>query len=376
MKKKVLFIATVLRDHLLVFHLPYMQWFQQQGYEVHCCAKNDTGENPPSVPYCDRYIEIAFERSPFHPGNVKAYRQLKVLLNREEYALIHCHTPVGGMLGRLAARETRRRGTRVCYTAHGFHFFSGAPFGNWLLFYVAERFLARLTDLLITINHEDFERAKRFKAKEVALVHGVGVDLSRFDFKADRLSIRNEIGIDANMAMVITVGAHVKSKNHAMCISVLEKTNGAELVFCGEGRQEETLKKLARERGIENRVHFLGYRKDIPALLIASDIFLFPSLREGLPVSLMEAMAAGLPCVVSGVRGNMDLIGDGNGGYLYKPNNMDGFASGLRTLIDNRKLCKQFGERNKAEIRRYDLQSIRKQMAALYLAQLKRGGDA
>ena len=152
MKRKVLFVATVLRMHVMVFHLPYMKWFQEQGYEVHLCCRNDTDGPVESVPYCDRFIELPFERSPLSPANIGVYRELKALIDRENYTLIHCNTPVGGMLGRLCARTARKKGAKVVYTAHGFHFFDGAPAKNWLLFYPVERFLSCFTDLLITIN--------------------------------------------------------------------------------------------------------------------------------------------------------------------------------------------------------------------------------
>ena len=145
MSKKVLFVATMLRGHVLVFHLPYMRWFQDRGYEVHLCARNDTGGPVERVPYCDRFMELPFERSPLNLGNLRAYRELKAVIQGEEYALIHCNTPVGGTLGRLCAKGARKRGTKVVYTAHGFHFFKGAPLKNWLLFYPTERFLARLS---------------------------------------------------------------------------------------------------------------------------------------------------------------------------------------------------------------------------------------
>ena len=375
MKKKVLFVATVLRGHILVFHLPYMRWFQEQGYEVHCCARNDTGEAEPSVPYCDRYINLAFERSPLHPGNRAAYRRLKALIEENEYALVHCHTPVGGMLARLAARKARKKGTRVLYTAHGFHFYKGAPLRNWLLFYPAERYLARFTDLLITINGEDYARARRFPAKEAVLVAGVGVDLSRFEASVDRSSVRDSLKLDDDDSVVITVGEHIPRKNHEACLRAVAELPGVTQLFCGVGELTESLQALAVELGIADRVQFLGFRRDIAALLAASDVFLFPSYQEGLPVSLMEAMAAGLPCVVSRVRGNNDLIGDGEGGYLYAPDDADGLADGIRTLLTEPPLREAMGERNRAQISAYSLPKVRERMAELYLDQLSKGGS-
>lgn len=376
MREKVLFVATVLRGHILAFHLPYMRWFQEQGYEVHCCAANDTGAPIFSVPYCDRYIEIPFARSPFDRGNREAYRRLKANLKEEHYTLVHCHTPVGATLGRLAARKTRKTGSRVCYTAHGFHFYRGAPLIYWLLYYPAERLLARFTDLLITLNAEDYKRAKRFKAREVALVQGVGVDLTPFGAPPDRDALRAEIGVGSDTPVVLSVGEHIERKNHAACIRAIKQIDGAALVFCGAGKQENEMKALAIALGVADRVHFLGFRQDIPALLLAADVFVFPSRQEGLPLALMEAMAAGLPCVVSGVRGNTDLIGDNEGGLAYRPDDVKGIAAGLRTLLQQPELRAQFGERNRTVIRQYSLQNTLAQMAALYNVQLGKRGEA
>lgn len=373
MKKKVLFVATVLRGHILVFHLPYMQWFQQQGYEVHCCARNDTGEANPVVPYCDRYIDLAFERSPLSPGNRAAYQKLKTLIDTEGYALVHCHTPVGAMLARLAARKARKSGTRVVYTAHGFHFYHGAPLSNWLLFYLAERYLARYTDLLITINREDYARAKHFPAGQAVLSEGVGVDLSRFSAPVDRSAVRDTLGLNDDDSVVITVGEHIPRKNHEACLRAMAELPGVTLLFCGVGELSDSLQALAKELGIAGRVRFLGFRRDVPALLAASDVFLFPSFQEGLPVSLMEAMAASLPCVVSRVRGNADLIDDGNGGFLRAPNDVDGFAEDIRTLLTDPALREAMGERNHNEIERYSLPRVRARLAELYNAELAKG---
>lgn len=373
MKKKVLFVATVLRGHMLVFHLPYMRWFQQQGYEVHCCARNDTDEPSPVVPNCDRYINMPFERSPLSPKNIAVYRKLKKCVDQEDYALIHCHTPVGGMMARLCARAARKRGTRLLYTAHGFHFFTGAPISNWLFFYPAERFLARYTDLLITINAEDYERAKRFSAKQVALVHGVGIDVARFREDVDRAAVRASLGIPRDANAVITVGEHIPRKNHETVLRTVAKLPGVWLLFGGVGELMEPLRALAEALGIAERTLFLGFRKDVPALLGAADVFMFPSFQEGLPVSLMEAMAVGLPCVVSRVRGNADLIQDGKGGMLREPLDADGFAEDIAGLLENPALRREMGTRNRKEIEAYGLAKVRAHMAELYGEQLRKG---
>lgn len=376
MSRKVLFVATVLRGHILVFHLPYMRWFREQGYEVHCCARNDTGEVCPIVPDCDRYIDLAFERSPLHPGNRAAYRTLKTLIDTEQYALIHCHTPVGGMLARLAARDARGKGTRVVYTAHGFHFYDGAPLVNWLAFYPAERVLSRWTDLLITINREDDARARRFHARQTALVAGVGVPLERYAAPVDRTGVRAGLGLAPDTFTVITVGEHIPRKNHEACLRALAATPGATLLFCGVGEKEAELRTLAETLHVADRVQFLGFRRDVPALLSASDAFLFPSFQEGLPVSLMEAMAAGLPCVASRVRGNADLIVPGQGGMLCAPTGFEPMAVALATLRDDPAQRAAMGAFNHRAIQPYGLDAVRERMAALYKEQLSQAPHA
>jgi len=373
MKQKVLFVATVLRGHMLVFHLPYMKWLREQGYEVHCCAGNDTGEPNPDVPHCDRYIDLAFDRSPLSARNIAAYRQLKALIDTEHYALIHCHTPVGGMLSRLAARGARKHGTRVLYTAHGFHFYTGAPLLNWLLYYPAERWLSRFTDLLITINREDDARARRFHARETALVSGVGVDTARFSAPVDRAAARASLGLGAADRVVITVGEHIPRKNHLTCIEAVARLDGVTLLFCGVGEQETLLRERAEALGVAQRVRFLGFRRDVAALLHAADAFLFPSFQEGLPVSLMEAMAAGLPCVASRVRGSSDLIISGESGYLCAPTDAAGLADALAQILSDSALAAAMGARGREAVATYALPAVRDHMAQLYRAQLAKG---
>ncbi|NCB04865.1 MAG: glycosyltransferase family 1 protein [Clostridia bacterium] len=366
--KKVLFVATVLRGHLLVFHLPFMRWFQQRGYEVHVCARNDTGK-PADIPYCDHYHEIAFERSPLNPRNVRAYRELKRVIDEENFAIIHCHTPVGGMLTRLAARSARRRGAKVLYTAHGFHFFTGAPMKNWLLFYPAERLLARYTDVLVTINQEDYARASRFPAKRVEYVPGVGIDLSRFhgQEQPDR-ALFDALGVAPDEPAVMAVGEFIPRKNHQTLLRAFAKLHHpkAKLLLCGVGEKTDELQALARELGIENRVLFLGFRRDVEKLLPLAQVFAFPSLQEGLPVSVMEAMACGLPCVVSRVRGNADLIVQGKSGMLRAPLDADGFAQDLDALLDCPALRTEMGAYNRRAVSAYGLDEILRRMGDIY----------
>lgn len=371
MKKKVLFLGTVYRMHMMVFHLPYMQWFQQQGYEVHLCCRNDTDQPDLQPPFCDRYIDLPFERSPFSPQNLQVYRQLRRLIDQEDYALIHCNTPVGGMLGRLSARAARKKGTRVVYTAHGFHFFNGAPLKNWLVFYPAERWLSRLTDLLITINREDEQRARHFHAPKTALVSGVGVDLSRFEQPVSRVEVRASLGLKETDRVLICVGEHSVRKNHETVIRAAALVQECHVLFCGVGDKQPELEALSRQLNIEERVHFLGFCGNIPQLLMASDVFVFPSWQEGLPVAQMEAMSAGLPCVVSDVRGNRDLIDQGDGGYLYRPDDAEGFAQGIETLLSDPALRKSMGERNRREMQKYSLQAVLNEMSALYRQELE-----
>ena len=366
MSKKVLFIATVLRGHILVFHLPYMKWFQEQGYEVHLCCRNDTEEASPVIPWCDRFIELPFERQPLNKANIQVAKALKQLIDQEGYDLIHCNTPVGGLLGRWCARQARKHGTKVVYTAHGFHFYKGAPMKNWLLYYPAEWLCARWTDLLITINQEDAARAARMPAASTALVHGVGVDLSRFEHPKDRSLVRQQLGLAEDAPVVITVGEHSWRKNHETMLRAMTTVPKAHLLFCGVGSWEKSLRNLAEELGVAERCHFLGFRKDIPDLLAASDVFLFTSYQEGLPVALMEAMAAGLPCVASHVRGNADLLLESKNGHLHAPEDAAGFADDLRALLQDAQLRRTLGDQNRQIMQKYRLEAVVAEVSSLY----------
>lgn len=369
--KKVLFVATVVKTHLMEFHIPYLKLFKENGFEVHVCSRNDyKNKEDCNIPYCDRYFDIPFERSPFNLGNIKAYKELKKIIDSNEYDIIHCHTPVGGVLTRLAAKNTRKNGTKVIYTAHGFHFYTGAPIQNWVLFYPIERFLIRYTDILITINKEDYNRANRyFDPQKVKYIPGVGIDINKFSQVIINKSIkRKELDVPENAFVVLSVGELNKNKNHETVIKAISKLDNPNVYFliCGQGEFEDYLKALIKELELEKQVKLLGYRRDIAEIIKVTDVFAFPSFREGLSVALMEVMAVGIPIICSNIRGNTDLIEDGKGGYLVEPNDADAFEECINRIIKNSTLKENMAEFNKKAIFKFDICNVKKDMEKIY----------
>ena len=338
MAVRILYVATVTKQHIMQFHIPFLKMCKEAGWETAVAARNDyANPNDCNIPYCDVYYDIPFERSPFKAKNIVAYRELKKLINEGNFDIIHCHTPVGAMLTRLAARKARKKGAKIIYTAHGFHFYKGAPLKNWLMYYPVERILARLTDVLITINKEDYACAQTFKAGKVVYVPGVGIEIEKYQMssgRAQRNKVRAEINVPENALLIISVGELNKNKNHSVVIRSLAKLENKNIHFCvaGEGKYRKRLRVLAQKLNVSDRVHLLGYRQDIPALFKASDVFCLPSLREGLPVALMEAMASGLPCLASRIRGNVDLMGESSE-MLFDPRNLGEFKRKLEQVI-------------------------------------------
>jgi len=364
--KRVLFVASVAL-HINSFHIPFLKSFKEKGYTVDVATQKEA-----EVQYCDNNFKVAFERNPLKPSNVKAYKQLKKLIDKNEYDIIHCHTPVASILTRIAARKARKKGTKVIYTAHGFHFFKGAPKLNWLIYYPIEKLCAHWTDVLITINKEDYALAqKKMKAKHVEYVPGVGLNLDKF--AASKLSVieRNEarkaLGVFENDKMLLSVGELNDNKNHAVILKALQKLpDNIKYCIAGQGVNEEKLLALSEKLGVKDRFQLLGQRCGIAKLLNCADIFCFPSLREGLPVSVMEAMACGLPVVCSDIRGNVDLIEDGKGGYLCKPTDVDAFAENIRMIIDTELKQKTMAETNEEKIKEFSSDKIKVIMNGIY----------
>lgn len=376
MKKKVLFVATVVKTHMMQFHIPYLRMFQEMGWETAVAARNDY-EDPADcrIPYCDTYYDIPFERTPWKSQNWKAYRMLKRIIGEGNFDLIHCHTPVGALIARLAALGVRKKGTKVIYTAHGFHFFQGAPLVNWLCFYPVEWVLSFVTDVLITINKEDYARAqKHLHAKRLEYVPGVGIDTGKFRGNRDsRQDKRRELGFADGDFLILTVAEMTRNKNHITILKALsllrEEPEFAHMhyLICGRGEVWEELADSARILCIDGHVHFLGYRTDAPELYRCSDLFAFMPFREGLSVALMEAMSCGMPVVCSQIRGNTDLIDDGISG-VFAENTPQAVAKAILELYRDPERRAALGRGAAEKVLEFDDRNVHKRMKEIYLS--------
>lgn len=366
--KKVLFTATV-DSHILAFHLPYLKYFKENGYEVHVATNGNR-----KIPYCDKKIKISFERSPYKINNLKAIKQLKKVINNEKYDTIHTHTPMGSVVTRLAAKDARKKyNTRVIYTAHGFHFYKGAPKLNWLLFYPVERYLARYTDDLITINKEDYEIARsKFKTR-VYYVPGVGVPEDKFDFEMptkEKLELRKSLGLKKDDFVIIYVAELNKNKNQIFLINILKKIiltyPNIHLLLVGKGSYENYYKDIVKKQNLINNIHFLGFRNDIPKLLKISNLCASSSLREGLPVNIMESMHTGLPIIAVNARGVRDLIQNKKNGYIVQSTDIDDFKNKIELMYNDKKIYKRISDNNRREATKYSLSNIMKYIKKIY----------
>lgn len=375
---KVLFVATV-EIHILTFHLPYLQYFYAQGYEVHvaCAGSSD-------IPYCHVRHNIPFQRSPFKRDNVKAYFALKVLMAKEIFAFVHCHTPVGGVIGRLAAMDARKtHGTKVLYTAHGFQFFKGGPVKDWIIYYPVEKMMARFTDVLITVNQEDYNTAlrKKFKAGAVEKINGIGLDTEKFQPDGSKQpieSLKKTLGINENDFVLLCVGELNENKNQILLLKAVKGLLAdpafriqVKLVLAGPDSQAGFLKKEAELLGIAKQVIILGYRNDVPELLAAADIVVSASYREGLPFNVLEAMAAGKPVIATDVRGHRDLIQNGVNGFLVKQGDRAAFGIAVKQLCEDEALRYAFGRAGIEKSRVFTLEVVMSQMREVYHAVLR-----
>ena len=349
--KKVLIVSSV---------VSFIEWFNKEnieylnnelGCEVHiACNLNymeDTDEARTKAYLTKLSNEgvilhnIDFQRSPLKFKNIGAYCSLKKIINSEKFDLIHCHTPAASMITRLASKKARKNGSIVMYSCHGFHFHNKAPLKNWIIYYPIEKCLSKYCDYIVTINHEDYNRAKTFYCKNVKYIPGVGVDINRIrNIQVDKEEYKKSIGISKDSIMILSIGELIPRKNHEIIIRALGKLKNPNLyyVICGKGPLKNKLEKLSHKFKISDNVKFLGFRKDIPELCNATDISAFPSKIEGLGLAGIEAMAAGVPLVSSNVHGILDYVINEKTGYACNPNSVKEFAIAIEKLANSKKL--------------------------------------
>ena len=381
MSKKALILASV-ASMIDQFNISNIETLQSLDYEVDVVADfvtpgTITKERSANLQECLMRMgvhvhHVAIPRS-LNPKLVNsAYKAVKKLVSSEKYDLIHCQSPIGGAICRLAARKARKQGSQVIYTAHGFHFFKGAPLKNWMLFYPIEKFLGKYTDILITINKEDYDRAKSFGANKVVYVPGIGVDTGKFSNEScDKASKRAELDVSEDDFILLSVGELNTNKNHKVVIEALEelqkagKINGLKYLICGRGPLEEQLRERIDAYGLSNHVQLLGYRSDVSQIYSIADLFVFMSFREGLPVALMEAMACGLPVVCSNIRGNTDLIENGYDGVIVNNDPTEVAEAILKLMMDER-IRNRLAREVQMFVKKFDKDVVQKQMKELY----------
>lgn len=359
-KRKILIIATI-DKHIEAFHLPFIEKMSENGYSVDVASNGVT-----KFPFVDKKYNIPFTRNPISISNVQSYKNIKQIINNNDYDIIHCHTPVGGVIGRLAAKNTN---SKVIYMAHGFHFYKGAPLKNWLIFYPIEKYLSKYTDVLITINNEDYNLAKKkFKSNQVEYIPGVGIDVNDIENVQITGNIREELHLEPTDKIILSVGELNENKNHELVIKALSEINDKNIIYliAGEGHLKSYLGKVCEEYNVLDRVKFLNYRNDVISIMKQSNLFVFPSKREGLPVSVMEAMACNLPIVLSNIRGNEDLIKDSR--MRFNPKNVEELIEILNNFFE-RSSCLNSGIKKiqyNYNMEEYSRVNIQKKMEQIY----------
>lgn len=372
MIKKVLLTATV-QSHICQFHKPLVEVLHEHGCEIHVAAKDNLAEkNGLKLDFVERVYNVPFSRSPKSTDNIKAYKELKKIIGQEKYDVIHCNTPMGGFVTRLAAKTARKYGTRVIYTAHGFHFYNGASKKNWLIFYPIEKHFAKKTDTLITINREDCKLASEKFKSNVKYIHGVGVNEERYYPVSDteKLAIRNELGFTSTQKVLLCVGELLPNKNQKMAINMMAKLvkdfPDAVLLLAGNGPENENLETQISELNLNDNVKMLGYCTCLEKYQRITDVSISCSKREGLPLNIVEAMLTKNPVVATTNRGHCELITDDKNGYIVAVDDVDGMYTKIKDLLLDKNKCEAIGVNARKFALQYGFKSVKEELEKIY----------
>lgn len=374
----ILFIATVY-NHLSAFHKPFMKYFQDQGFNVHAAGADFMGRKVELEEMGVICHDISFDKSVLSRNNRVALNELKNLFESNHFDLIHLHTPIAAFLVRFVLRRNKSQGP-VVYTAHGFHFYMGAPKRNWLIYFSAEKLAMKWTNHLITINDEDFKNSKKLLGfKNVSLVHGVGVeDITDRWTDTEKQVFKQDLGLQVDSLVVSYVAEINSNKNQKFLLEnwkeIKQLNPKLELLIIGTGKSETSLKHYVSNNQLVG-VHFLGYRMDVPQILSISDINVLLSDREGLPKSIMEAMVMGLPCIVTNTRGLRDLVINNENGFVVNKRDKEKLIESFRLLGQSEELRKAMGHKGKMAIKPYLMVNVIKEYNQIYTNLLQNQKD-
>lgn len=363
--KKFLMVTTI-QNTVEAFLVPHIKMLEKNGYEV-WIATNVYKEIPKDLKK-NKWINISFSRNPFSKNSIKAIKEMRNLIKENNFDMVHFHTPVAAFLGRYAAMKEKQK--NIIYTAHGFHFFKGASLQNWLIYYPMEKLAINWTDKLITINEEDFQRAKKMSGKNTKIykVDGVGLDLESYK-NGDTKKIKTELNISKDEYVVTMIGELNKNKNQIQllkAVSLLKEKgiNNIRILLVGIGNQEIPLKEEAKKNDL--KINFLGFRKDVKDIVAASDIICSMSYREGLPRNIMEGMAQGKPFIVTDIRGNRDIIKNDRNGFIVSVNDYQKTAEKIEGLMSNLEKNSEIAENNFIDVNKFSIEKIIKNMEKIY----------
>ncbi len=369
MAKRILITSTDLM--MAQFLLPHVKNLAENGFIVDIACSNVGNKVDVILSTCDGYINnfhlIRTVRSPFSPKNIIGYKDIKNIIAQNEYDIIWTNEPVMGVVTRLAARKKRKQKLlKVLYMAHGFHFYKGAPLINWLLFYPIEWLASFFTDCIVTINHEDFNHSKKLHSKTVEYIHGIGINTDRLNPNSNT-QIRKELNLDENTFLVLSVGELNKNKNQQVIIKALSQIDNKNIhyVLCGKGDEENNLRSLCRKLNLSDQVHFLGYRNDVVNICAQADVFVMPSLREGLGLAALEAMYCSLPIISSNVRGLIDIVKNNVSGFLCGSDNYHEFAAAIKYLYANPQKRTCFGNSGKDISASFEIENAKNEILAV-----------
>ena len=358
----------------LHFMVPFASYFRAKGWCVDAIAKDAPGSEY-ADPF-DHVWNITWSRNPLSfPQLFAAAEELRNVVTREHYELVHVHTPVASFVARFALRNLRQRDAlKVIYTAHGFHFHRGQNKSKNAIFIALEKLAGHWTDYLIVINHEDEAAAQKYHlvpGARIRYMPGIGIDTSYYDpvcvSDADIARVREELHLSPEIRLFLMTANFDPGKRHSQALKALSRIerNDVHLAFAGTGRLTEAVKSLAINLGVDSRVHFLGWRNDIPALVRASIATILPSEREGLPRSVMESLSLEVPVIGADVRGIRDLL-DGGTGILFEVGDVDGLAHAMTWILDHPNQAREMGVQGRVKMARHDICSILMLHEALY----------